>query len=97
MTTDILPARYVGNEAMSHTDTTDKVVFGFWLYIMSDCLLFAALFATYAVLGHNTAGGPGAKELFDLHYTLDETMLLLFSSISYGMAMLAMQIGRAHV
>jgi len=90
MTSTTLPSRYAEIEGIGHHDSTDNAVFGFWLYILSDCLLFAGLFATYAVLGHNTAGGPGAKDLFDLHYTLNETMLLLFSSITYGMAMLAM-------
>jgi cytochrome o ubiquinol oxidase subunit 3 len=39
---------------------------GFWLYLMSDCLIFACLFAAYAVLGRNYAGGPTGAELFDL-------------------------------
>ena len=55
---------------------------------MSDCLLFACLFAGYAVLSHNTAGGPSGKELFDLRYVAVETLLLLLSSITYGMAMM---------
>ncbi len=61
---------------------------GFWLYLMSDCLIFAVLFATYGVLGNHTAGGPGGRELFDLRFVLAETMLLLCSSYTFGMAML---------
>lgn len=70
-------------------EATDKVVFGFWIYIMSDCILFASIFATYAVLHNNTFGGDGAKELFSMPYVLVETFLLLTSSFTYGLAMLA--------
>lgn len=64
---------------------------GFWLYLMSDCLIFACLFATYAVLGRNYAGGPSGAELFDLPLVAVNTAFLLFSSITYGFAMLEMQ------
>lgn len=64
-------------------------LFGFWIYIMTDCVLFASLFATYAVLHTNTFGGPGAKELFSLSYVLAETLILLTSSFVCGLAMLA--------
>jgi cytochrome o ubiquinol oxidase subunit 3 len=64
---------------------------GFWLYLMSDCLIFACLFATYAVLGRNYAGGPTGAELFDLPLVAVNTSLLLLSSITYGFAMLEMQ------
>ena len=69
-------------------------VFGFWLYLMSDLILFAAIFATYAVLGHNYAGGPTGRDIFHLPFVFAETMLLLFSSATYGMAMLQMHAGR---
>ncbi|AKH69328.1 cytochrome o ubiquinol oxidase, subunit III [Spongiibacter sp. IMCC21906] len=64
---------------------------GFWLYLMSDCLIFAALFATYAVLSQNFAGGPSGAELFDLPLVALNTAFLLFSSITYGFSMLQMQ------
>src|SRR5882757_6442881 len=64
---------------------------GFWLYLMSDCLVFACLFAMYAVLGRNYAGGPSGAELFDLPLVAVNTALLLLSSITYGFAMLEMQ------
>jgi cytochrome o ubiquinol oxidase subunit 3 len=67
----------------------DKTLFGFWLYIMTDCVLFASLFATYAVLHRNTAGGAGGAELFQLPTVLTETLLLLTSSFTAGLAMLA--------
>nr|VXZ87966.1 Cytochrome o ubiquinol oxidase subunit 3 [Klebsiella pneumoniae] len=65
-------------------------VFGFWIYLMSDCIIFATLFATYAVLVNGTAGGPTGKDIFELPFVLVETALLLFSSITYGMAAIAM-------
>ncbi|MES2026376.1 MAG: cytochrome o ubiquinol oxidase subunit III [Pseudomonadota bacterium] len=64
---------------------------GFWLYLMSDCLVFASLFATYAVLGRNYAGGPTGAELFDLPLVAMNTAFLLLSSITYGFAMLEAQ------
>ncbi len=64
---------------------------GFWIYLMSDCLIFACLFATYAVLGRNYAGGPNGAELFDLPTVALNTAFLLLSSITYGFAMLASQ------
>ena len=67
---------------------------GFWIYLMSDCLIFAALFATYAVLGTNYAAGPGPRDLFDLNLVALNTAMLLFSSITYGFAMLTMEKNR---
>lgn len=64
---------------------------GFWMYLMSDCLIFASLFATYAVLGRSYAGGPTGAELFDLPLVAINTSLLLLSSMTYGFAMLTMQ------
>ena len=67
---------------------------GFWIYLMSDCLLFAALFATYGVLGGNFAAGPSGADLFDLPLVALNTTMLLLSSITYGFAMLAMVKGK---
>ena len=67
---------------------------GFWLYLMSDCLIFACLFATYGVLGRSYAGGPSGADLFDLPLVAVNTSMLLLSSITYGFAMLAMQKSR---
>ncbi|HEX8784781.1 MAG TPA: cytochrome o ubiquinol oxidase subunit III [Telluria sp.] len=64
---------------------------GFWIYLMSDCLIFACLFATYAVLGRNYAGGPSGAEIFELPTVALNTAFLLISSITYGFAMLAAQ------
>ena len=69
-------------------DTTD--IFGFWIYILSDCILFAIIFATYAVLRTSVYGGPALKELSDMSYILIETIILLVSSFTYGLAILAL-------
>src|ERR1700740_3582055 len=71
-----------------------STMLGFWLYLMSDCLIFAVLFAVYAVLGRNYAAGPSGADLFDLPLVAVNTALLLFSSITYGFAMIAMQARR---
>jgi cytochrome o ubiquinol oxidase subunit III len=68
-----------------------STMLGFWIYLMSDCLIFAVLFATYGVLSTSFAGGPTAKELFDLPLVAVNTAMLLFSSITYGFAMLEAQ------
>jgi cytochrome o ubiquinol oxidase subunit 3 len=67
---------------------------GFWIYLMSDCLIFACLFATYAVLGRSYAGGPSGAELFELPLVALNTAFLLLSSITYGFAMLESQRNR---
>jgi len=69
----------------------ERTLFGFWTYIMTDCVLFASLFATYAVLHDNTFGGPAGSKLFDLHSVLVETLCLLTSSFTMGLAILAAQ------
>lgn len=73
-----------------HSGLDTKAIFGFWIYIMSDCILFACLFATYAVLYTNTYGGPGGVDLFSLSFVLTETIILLTSSFTYGLVILAM-------
>ncbi|ALP40300.1 cytochrome o ubiquinol oxidase subunit III [Aeromonas schubertii] len=89
MATDVLHHTHGAHED-GHHDAGATKVFGFWIYLMSDCILFACLFATYAVLVNGTAGGPSGKDLFELPFVLGETMLLLLSSITFGFAMLAM-------
>lgn len=70
-------------------DMFSRNVFGFWLYLMTDCILFCSLFATFAVLHNNTYGGPSAHDLFRAPYTLAETLALLISSFTCGPAMVA--------
>lgn len=95
MSTDILTQHNAAHAEHGHHDAGETKVFGFWIYLMSDCILFASLFATYAVLVNGTAGGPSGKDIFDLKLVLVETFLLLFSSITYGMAMIGMNKGLA--
>lgn len=68
-----------------------STMLGFWLYLMSDCLIFTVLFATHGVLGRNYAAGPSPADLFDLSLVAINTAMLLFSSITYGFAMLQME------
>jgi cytochrome o ubiquinol oxidase subunit 3 len=70
-------------------DNETPSMLGFWIYLMTDCILFASLFATYAVLHGNTFGGPGPSDLFKLPYVLVETLILLVSSFTAGLATLA--------
>jgi cytochrome o ubiquinol oxidase subunit 3 len=70
-------------------ESEDKYVFGFWVYLMTDLIMFAALFATYAVLRGNTFGEPPGGQLFSLNGALAETLILLTSSFTCGLAMLA--------
>ena len=73
------------------TAAANRTVLGFWLYLMTDCILFATLFATFAVMRGNVNGGPSGAELFSMPYVLVETLLLLGSSFTCGMAMVALQ------
>ncbi len=73
---------------------SSKTTLGFWIYLMTDCILFATLFATYAVLRNNTFGGPGGAELFHLPFVLVETLVLLTSSFACGLMLLAARANR---
>ncbi|MES2875867.1 MAG: cytochrome o ubiquinol oxidase subunit III [Patescibacteria group bacterium] len=77
-----------------HVEQYEKAELGFWLYLMTDIILFASLFATYMVLKPNTADGPGAAELLDPSFALIETVLLLTSSFTCGVAVLALRFKR---
>jgi len=84
MSTEILAA------AHHHHDSDATDVFGFWLYILTDCLLFASLFATFVVLNYPGAYGPRLKDFVSLPYVLGETFFLLASNFTFGLAMLLM-------
>src|ERR1700740_2998561 len=71
-----------------------STMLGFWIYLMSDCLIFAILFATYGVLGGNYAAGPARRDLFALPLVAVNTSMLLLSSITYGFAMISMERSR---
>ncbi|MBY8822441.1 cytochrome o ubiquinol oxidase subunit III [Sphingomonas colocasiae] len=90
---DDAPVRFYELDEHPHPEGHSTML-GFWIYLMSDCLIFAILFACYAVLGGNFAAGPGPRDLFDLDLIALNTAMLLFSSITYGFAMLSMQRNR---
>lgn len=71
-----------------HDEVYDKTTFGFWVYLMTDCVLFGILFATYVVLHKNVFGGPSGQDLFDMDFALTETIILLVSSFTCGFTML---------
>ena len=79
---------YVDDE---HHHAESGTMLGFWIYLMSDCLIFAVLFSVYAVLGRNYAAGPSALDLFEIPVVAVNTATLLLSSITFGFAMLALE------
>lgn len=74
-------------------ETHEQRALGFWLYLMGDAVIFALLFATYAIMIPGTAGGPTGRDLFDLNNAALETMLLLVSSMTFGFASLTSRTG----
>lgn len=85
------PGVNLGSKHGEAHERAEGVVFGFWVYMMSDLIIFGLLFATYVTMIDATAGGPGPGELFHLGSAFAQTMLLLMSSFSIGMACLAMK------
>ena len=85
----IAPGEVSGHGAGGPAPKRIVVGYGFWIFLLSDVVMFSALFATYAVLFKNTAGGPSAHDLYDLRNTAVETACLLASSFTCGMASLA--------
>jgi len=69
---------------------SSKEIFGFWIYIMSDCVLFSTLFAVYIILHKNTFGGENIQNISNLSYVFCETIVLLTSSFTFGMTMISM-------
>lgn len=84
------------SHAVSHEveERSQRTQFGFWVYLMTDCILFASLFATYAVLRNNTFGGPSGADIFEMPFVLIETIILLTSSFVCGIALLAARAGK---
>lgn len=70
----------------THNDHYSKTVFGFWVYLLTDFMLFATIFAAYAVLGGNHFGGPTQQQLFNLNYTTIQTFIFLISTFTVGIA-----------
>jgi cytochrome o ubiquinol oxidase subunit 3 len=80
-------------EAEEAERAIDERAYGFLIYLMSDAIIFALLFATFVVMSHNTAGGPGGHTLFRLPHPFAQTMLLLASSVTFGFARVAIVAG----
>ena len=83
----------LGEKGKAHHAHAEPDLFGFWVFLMSDALLFALLFATYGAMLGGTAEGPGPRDVFDLRPTFIETALLLTSSFTWGMASMALKYG----
>ncbi|OWK30902.1 cytochrome o ubiquinol oxidase subunit III [Sphingomonas mucosissima] len=90
---DAAPPLFYQTEADHHDHSSGGTMLGFWIYLMSDALIFATLFATYGVLSTSYAGGPAPSQIFDLSLVALNTAMLLISSITCGMAMIAMEQG----
>ena len=84
-----------GHGSVGRAPVRIVVAYGFWLFLLSDIIMFSALFATYAVLSGQTAGGPSGRELFELRHVGIETLCLLFSSYTCGLGILALE--RQHI
>jgi cytochrome o ubiquinol oxidase subunit 3 len=85
------PTNVADDPHFTHDHPESHSVFGFWLYLMTDCIIFASLFAVFAVMSHQFAGGATAKDLFEINGVAIETGILLVSSITFGFAMLGAQ------
>ena len=92
-----LAASPSADPSTAEVDVFEEKALGFWLYLMSDAIIFALLFATYAVMAPNHAGGPTGKTLFSLDRAFAETMLLLCSSLTFGFASLSVRSGRRYL
>ncbi|MEP9359924.1 cytochrome o ubiquinol oxidase subunit III [Sphingomonas sp. KR3-1] len=88
------PIWYLAEEAHHDHAATGPTILGFWIYLMSDALIFASLFAMFGVVSTAFAGGPVPREIFDLKLVALNTGLLLASSITFGEAMPHMEAGR---
>lgn len=85
------PGLNLGAAHGSDHEAAERMMFGFWLFLMSDAILFGVVFATYVTAIDATAGGPGPRDLFDLKGVFIESLLLLSSSFTFGMASLAVK------
>ena len=87
------PGLNLGAAHGKDNDTAQGLIFGFWVFLMSDAILFGMVFATYAtsLSAHSLAGGPGPHDLYDISSVFIETALLLASSFTFGMASLALK------
>src|SRR5699024_4928624 len=93
------PGLNLGSAHGSDHDAAESVMCGFWMFLMSDAVLFGLAFASYVILKDGTAGGPGPDALYEIDSIFVETLLLLTSSFTFGMGSLALKYhhGRAHL
>jgi cytochrome o ubiquinol oxidase subunit 3 len=89
-----MSAMETAKQAVAEEQESGTKYLGFWIYLMTDCVLFATLFATYIILRGNTYGGPSAHDVFNMPSVLAETLLLLTSSFTCGIAVMMAKIGR---
>lgn len=85
------PGLNLGPAHGKDNDAAETVLFGFWVFLMSDAILFGMVFATYVTSVDATAGGPGPRDLYDIKSAFIETLILLASSFTFGMASLALK------
>src|SRR6187402_1883968 len=100
MTNQVLTAEGAATPSFYQTEEEHPAggtLLGFWIYLMSDALIFATLFATYGVLSSSYAGGPAPRQLFELPLVALNTAMLLISSITCGMAMIEMDAGKVRM
>jgi len=85
------PGLNLGSAHGEANQTAEKMMFGFWVFLMSDAILFGMVFATYVTSLHGTAGGPGPRQLYDIQSVFIQTLVLLASSFTFGMTSLALK------
>ncbi len=84
------------NATLAEVARADRHMFGFWVYLMTDLVIFGVLFAVYFVLKANTFGGPSSNDLFSLPTALASTLVLLTSSFTCGLALISAQRGKVN-
>ncbi len=87
------PGMALGGKGETHHPKAEQEIFGFWVFLMSDAVLFALLFATYGAMLRGTAGGPTPRDVYETRPALIETALLLTSSFTWGMASVSLKYG----
>ena len=85
------PPVFYQTEDEGHAQSGGGTLLGFWIYLMSDALIFATLFATFGVLSSSFAGGANPHEIFDLRIVAVNTAVLLVSALTCGLSMISMQ------
>ena len=91
------PGLNLGSAHGKDDEIAERLIFGFWIFLMSDAILFGLVFATYVTSLHATAGGPRPHDLYDIRSIFIETLLLLASSFTFGLASLALKYDRGRV